>query len=427
MRLITFFTTLYLTTCALTACQQNQSEPEPDPVIPTQGTPTGVGKPIGASVSSKIGPAGGSIATDDKMLTLTIPAGALTRDTTITLQPVENKAWGGAGPGYVLGPENLEFEKPATLTWNYTDQDLVGSAPEALGIAFQQADRSWQGRRNVVVDKAQKKASTPIDKLLSVAFYEAYYMTPSEGSLVPAEHVDLKIFFHPGREDESGLTPLSMPALLRKEDVRNWKLNGKDATGNPDPQLGTLGATGNGASATYVAPSRVPNPNQAAVSVEVVLKSKAKLILISNFVIEAANGFQFAGAKVDSAEVGAISVVEKEFFQISLSERNLNDQRQAVVTLSMLPFPGVGSYEVTDDHTISITAMDRDRKSWSDSYYPRTGKKVIGPLSVFILAYDKQNKRVAGKISGTLHYYDEKTDQHKSTQITARFNAASPY
>lgn len=51
----------------------------------------------------------------------------------------------------------------------------------------------------------------------------------------------------------------------------------------------------------------------------------------------------------------------------------------------------------------------------------------IGPLSVSILEYDRANRRVKGKISGTLHYYDEKTNRHESMQVSARFDAASPY
>ncbi len=420
-------TNLILGAVGLLACQQNQSEPFPGPTVPAQGTPTEVGKPVGAPVQKIIGPAGGSISTPDQIFTLVIPPGAIATDTTIIMQAVENKAWSGTGPGYVLSPKNLELTKPAILTWNYQESDIAGSTPEALGIAFQQQDHSWLGRNDISVDKSKKRVSTHISQLTSVAFYESYYLVPAQRSLVPGEHVDLKVFFHAGHEDESELAPLTMPELLGKEQVRNWKVNGHDTSGPTDPKYGILAATGNGASATYVAPGLIPNPNQIAVSVDVILKSKAQLILLANLEIEAANAFQFAGAGIDSAQIGAISVAGDEYFQISLSERNLNDQKQAVISLSMLPFPGVGAYKVTDNGTIHVSGMDRERKSWSDSYQPRSGKKVIGPVTVSILEYDRINKRVKGKISGTLHYYDDRTDQHKSTQLTARFNAASPY
>ena len=428
MKLPCIIASLLLGGWLLIACQQNKSnEPRPDTDVPAQGTPTEAGKPVGPAVQKTIGPAGGRIVSHDQVVTLVIPPGALMRDTTIVLQPVENKAWGGTGLGYELSPRNLEFAKPAELIWNYTDPDIAGSAPEALGIAFQQADYTWQGRRSLQVDKLQKKVSASVNKLLPAAFYESYYMVPSQRSVVPGEYVDLKVLFHAGHEDESELAPLTMPTLLKKEDVKNWKINGHDATGLPDPKHGALNPTGNGASATYIAPNRVPNPNQVSISVEVGLKSKAKLILISNFLIEAANAFQLAGAKADSAEVATISVVGNEFFQISLSERALTEQKQAMISLSMLPFPGVGSYSITDERNIRVNAMDRDRKSWSDTYYSRTGDKLFGPVSVTISEYDRERKRVKGKISGTLHHYDEKTDKHQTTQATARFSAASPY
>jgi hypothetical protein len=411
----------------LLSCQRNESDQLSTPVIPAQGTPTEPGNPVGAPIQKTIGPVGGSIATPDNMLTLIIPAGALTRDTIITMQPVENKAWGGTGLGYELGPKNLELKKPAELVWHYSDENIAGSVPEALGVAFQQDDRTWQGRQNISLNSVKKTASTPINKLLPTAFYESYYMVPAMRSVLPGEHLDLKVFFHPGHEDDSELAPLTLPKLLEREQVKNWKLNGNDPAGQTNPLHGTLNIIGNGASATYISPNRLPDPNEVAISVEVVLKSKSKLFLISNIVIEAGNAFQFVGAKVDSAEVGTIAVAGDEFFQIGLSERNLNNQNQAIFSLSMLPFPGVGAYNVTDNGTIRISAMDARRKSWSDSYFPRSGKKVIGPLSVSILEYDRKKKRVKGKVSGTLHYYDEKTDKHESTQVTARFSAASPY
>lgn len=416
-----------LLAASLIACQDNPSEPNPSPSEPAQGTPTETGQPTGPQISKVIGPGGGTISTPDNVFKMVIPAGALPGDTTITLQTIENKAWGGTGHAIHIEPQNLALTKPATLTWTYTDADVAGSAPEALGIAFQQADRSWLGRQDVAVDKAAKKAAASINKLLHSAFYESYYIVPGLRSLVPAEHAELKVFFHAGHEDASELAPLTMPQQLTQNQVKNWKLNGLPATGEPHPQLGSLAVTGNGASATYVAPGRVPNPNQVAISVQVAVPSKAQLLLVSNMTIEAANAFQLGTARVDSAQIGTISVADGTFFQISLSERDLSDQRQAVISLSMLPFPGVGVYELADDGKIQISGMDRERKSWSDSYHPRAGKKVIGPLSVSILEYDKANRRVKGKISGTLHHYNEKTNRHESTQVSARFNAASPY
>jgi len=415
----------------LSACQPGGSAlvPEPEPQLPTKGTPTEVGKPLGAPIQKTIGPAGGFITTPDSAVTLVIPAGALKADTPISIQPTENKAWGGAGLGYQLTPKNLELSRSAELVWNYKDADLTGSAPEALGIAFQQPDNSWTGRGRIIIDKIQRKAKAKVIELMNVAFYESYFISPLKSTVVPAEPLQLNIYFQEGHlDDEVALNRLTEPTKLKKTEVRNWRVNGIDLTDKFDPLLGALAVSGNGASASYLAPNKVPKSNEIAISVEVILKNtKAKLILVSNVTIEGTNHFSFAGAKVDSAEVGTMVVVDGELFQISLSERRLTGEAQAMMVLSMMPFEGIGDFNVTGDGTIGVSAQSANRKSWSDSYYPRSGKKVIGPLTVSITEYDKAKNLVAGRIHGTLHHYDEKANKHESTEISAKFKAASPY
>ena len=420
--------------CFFSACQPGDSGlgADPEPQLPTKGTPTEVGKPLGAPIQKMIGPSGGFINTPDSAMTLVIPAGALKADTPISIQPTENKAWGGAGLGYELMPKDLKLEKPAELVWNYKDADIVGSAPEALGIAFQQPDHSWKGRGGITVDKIQKKAKAKVIELMPVAFYESFFIDPVKSSVVPAEQLSLTIFYQQGHkyetEDKIVLNPLTEPTKLKKDEVKNWRVNGIDLTNTFDPLLGALTIAGNGAAATYLAPNKIPNANEVAISAEVILKNtKAKLILISHVTIEGANHFSFSGAKVDSAEVGTMAVVDGEFFQISLSERRLTGDAQAMMVVSMMPFGGPGLYNVSNDGKVHVNAQSSNRKSWSDSYYPRIGKKVIGPLSVTITEYDKAKKLVAGRIDGTMHYYDEKTDKHESTQVSAKFKAASPY
>ncbi len=425
-----------LTCFMLYACQPGEPGPGagPEPQRPTKGTVTEVGKPIGAPIQKTIGPAGGSITTPDSAVTLVIPAGALKAETTISIQPTENKAWGGAGLGYQLTPKNLELSKPAEITWNYKDADVAGSTPEALGIAFQQPDNSWKGTGGIEIDRGHKKAKAKVIDFVPIAFYESYFMEPIQASVVPAEAVTFEIFFQEGHQNQVPGGPLVLnsliePTPLKKEEVKNWRVNGKDLVNNPDPLLGVMAILGNGASAQYVAPSKVPPQNEMAISVEVILKNtKAKLILVSSVTVEGANSFSFSGAKVDSAEVATIAIVDGTFLQITLSERHLSTSgNQALLSFSLMPFTGTGVYQVADNTQVNVGGSDRNRKSWKEGYYPRGGKRKYGPLSVTILQYDKASKSVRGIISGTLHYYDPDTDKHESTQLNAKFAAASPY
>lgn len=416
-----------LACCILSACQPGESGSEPEPQLPTQGAPTEVGKPLGAPIQKTIGPAGGTISTPDTSVTLVIPAGALSADTPISIQPTENKAWGGAGLGYELTPKNLELSKPAELVWNYKDSDVTGSAPEALGIAYQQPDRTWKGTRKLNIDIIKKKVAAPVTKLLPLAFYEAYYMDPDQSSILPTEQLQLTVFFNEGHKDnKTEGVPLLQPTVLKSKDVKNWRLNGLDVNGQFDPEMGILEPGTQKASAQYRAPNHIPKANQMAVSVEVVLPGKGKLILISGITVEGANSFSFAGAKVDSAEVATVAIVDGSFLQISLSERHLTEPDQAMISFSLLPFNGPGTYEVSDNTAVNVGGYDRSGKPWKEGYYPRNSTRKYGPMTVTILEYNKTSNRVKGIISGTFHFYDREKDKHETTQLTVRFAAASP-
>ncbi|QRR00741.1 hypothetical protein [Dyadobacter sandarakinus] len=280
--------------CMLYACQQGEPALQPEPQVPAGGTPTDTGKPAGEPVQKRIGPAGGTISTPDHVITLVIPAGALSADTLISVQPVENKAWGGTGLGYELGPKNLELSKVATLIWHYTDADIAGSAPGALGIGYQQSDRSWKGQGKLLVDQAGKTVTAPVTKMLPVAFYKAYFMEPGQRSVWPGEQVPLTVFYQKGHADDGiPLEPLIEPVKLKKEDVKNWRVNGVDLTNHADPLLGTLSIPGDGAAAIYQAPARVPLLNHMTVSVAVVFRQvNAELTLFSNLKIEAHAGLK---------------------------------------------------------------------------------------------------------------------------------------
>ncbi len=114
------------------------------PDVQPTPTPTSQGTPTGTATAAVIGAAGGTVSTPDSRITISVPAGALASDTTITIQPITNEAFGGIGLGYQLLPEGQIFAKPVQLSFAYTDADLDGTAPEALNIAMQDADGYWE-------------------------------------------------------------------------------------------------------------------------------------------------------------------------------------------------------------------------------------------------------------------------------------------
>ena len=91
--------------------------------------------------SNEIGPEGGQIETDQA--TLDFPAGALTTDVEITVQPVDDSELpDGVLPGTAvdLGPDGQEFEEPVTLTIEYDDTGLSAEEEELLSIHLLQDD-----------------------------------------------------------------------------------------------------------------------------------------------------------------------------------------------------------------------------------------------------------------------------------------------
>ncbi|MBO0932518.1 hypothetical protein [Fibrella aquatilis] len=424
----------------LTACQPtaNGVDPAPAPTAPVPGIPTEVGKPLGSPIQKTIGPAGGSLSTADNALTLIIPPGALKKDTLITVQPVENKAPGGTGLGYAFSPQNLELAKPAELVWNYQVNDVEGSAPEALGLAVQQPDRTWLGRRDIILNKASRKASARVNKLQPAAFYEQYYMEPAKASLALGESQQLTVYFQSGRRELSDnstiddfFTPLTTPEALKAADVKNWRVNGQDLAERVDIQLGHLTPNQTKAEATYLVPGAMPEKNKIAVSVEVLLTgTNAKLMLVSNLTIEGANGFKLNGVTEPNAALLMFMVAHGQAFQVGMAEGShlAGEENVALVSMSIKQnFTGTGTYTASgsDDSQLFIEGQDRNKKSWSSVYYPRTGGQVVGPLTVKITDYDREKKKVAGQFSGTLHYYDSKTDKHETTSVSGHFRAAS--
>ncbi len=115
---------------------------------------TAVGAPAGNLVSKTIGAAGGIITSTDGRVDLIIPAGALSGDVAISIQPITNECPGGIGLAYDLQPNGTKFLTPATLILHYTDDDVNGTDPLLVNLAFQDSLDQWEV--NVVKDVISK-------------------------------------------------------------------------------------------------------------------------------------------------------------------------------------------------------------------------------------------------------------------------------
>lgn len=419
----------------------------PQPAKP--GVPTTLGKPLGAAISKTIGPAGGTLSSADGSMMLRFPPGALTKETLISAQPVENTVFGPAGVGYEFSPHGTRFEKPVTLSWTYKDEDLRGSSPQALGIAYQDEQGVWQGRNNLVVLPAQHRVVAPLYHFSRYSFYENFWLYPTDRTLAPSQTIELKVFYQenslkfPGSiddsEDNTGsvsndtlkvpntldlddmVQPLVPPVqLLKANQVKNWRVNGQDVIGKVDSPTGFL-SYHEGTSVIYKAPNKAPEANPVAVSVEVITPGKGKLILIRNLTIESPNELFLGGARQDQAfaEAG----IENGYLSLYLTAKPRDNTNQAGVFILITGIQGPGSYEINKANKgkFTISGTDAESINYSGSYYPELKDEVFGPGNVIITEFDVKNQTVAGSFSATLHHYNRETKKYKSLQVKGRF------
>jgi hypothetical protein len=119
-----------------------------------------------------IGPAGGNIISFDSVVQLNIPAGALSTNTDITIQPVTNNCPGGVDMAYDFLPNGLKFSKPATLTFQNTNEDIDDSSLMYYYIAYQDSVGEWVADLyNRDFDTAAKTTSLDITHFTPYAYF----------------------------------------------------------------------------------------------------------------------------------------------------------------------------------------------------------------------------------------------------------------
>ena len=234
---------------------------------------TAVGVATGSATSATIGAAGGSVRTPDGKIVVSIPAGALAANTAISIQPFTNTAPGKSGVAYRLTPEGQTFLQPITLRFRYTDDDLLGTAADFLGAAFQTAEGFWQWIGDPTVDPVAKTMSVALDHFTVIAQVAEYQITPASKAVKTKGTVGLTV----RKCYESILVGLNGQAPIGSDcdnntasqrdpsvSVNEWSVNSRLGGGDVFGRV-----AGSGATAIYTAPITVPIPNPVTVSARV--------------------------------------------------------------------------------------------------------------------------------------------------------------
>jgi hypothetical protein len=221
-----------------------------------------VGTPAGAAATARIGVSGGQLRSRDGRVTVDVPTGALGADTELTVQPITNTAHGGLGRAYRLGPEGQVFKQPVTLTFAYKDEEVEGSAPEALAVVFQTAERYWQ-LVETKRDLAAKTVSAKTNHFGMWAFATRLRLAPKSTSVGVGKSVTLTVEFCQaveGKPDSKGTQPFyGFSCRPIKPNLgylmKDWAVN--DVPGGND-LVGKLAPSAE--QAVYTAPGVRPQP-----------------------------------------------------------------------------------------------------------------------------------------------------------------------
>jgi hypothetical protein len=457
-------------------CSNDSDTPTPqstDPIVTPAGTPTG------DATQKTIGEGGGTVQSADGRLTVTIPAGALTEATNISIQPLSNEAPLGMGLGYRLGPEGTTFAVPVTLTFAYDDALLNGVPEEFLWIVTQAENGTWNAMLRSGVDAANHSVSVEtthfsdwaLGKFLDLA------LAPSSAALMKGQSIGLTVFGflrdQPDEVDENGLeilaplvpivddgldylaplTPIP-PVESRIMDfrVKGWTLNGVAAP--------TSGANGKLAasnlSANYTAPTKTPSRNPVAVTVELEGSNKeakkTKFLLTSNIKIIESDYYLLVtidGTTYEYYQYGFNGSVPPDPNDVRIANCGMDDEgvmafggtyaTGATMTNSFLmavEAPSVGTRPLVchyADGKDDVAWGPAESLGWSMAYTKRTQKKdycdyemMCGAISLTITKYDTKDKETTGHFSGKIYEdkpsYDDECKTADEHTVSGEFH-----
>ncbi len=417
-----------------------------DPIITDMGTPAG--NPTSAS----IGASGGTLQSADGKLSVIIPAGSLSANATVTIQPITNEGPLGLGLAYRLQPEGVTFTKPVTLQFHYDDQVLQEIPADFLWIITQTSNGSWNAMLKSVVDVVAKTFTIETTHFSdwSLGKWVELSLNPSSKTLKKGESVQLQVAgfsrdaalqdddelapLAPITSIDDELTPLTpiSPAAYR---IKGWTLNGVSApVSNSNGSLNSANSV-----VTYTAPSKSPSTNPVAVSVQLESDNKTSYMLTSNISIVEEDLYlliKVDGQTFEYYQYGLNGAIPPDPNNFSIANCTISDNTLAVFGTTTGPNnelknlfgmelhnPTEGDHSLSCFHTdgeddlgfmpVSLTAYENERSIRTKAGTDCIIENVCGDISVTLLVFENKFLGVVqGYFSGTI--YEDK--QGYSTQ-----------
>ena len=223
---------------------------------------TEVGTPEGEKVTKDIGPAGGTLASPDGRLTLTVPPNALTDTIAFSIQPITNQSRGGIGLAYRLEPAGKTFTTPLEISVRYDENDLEGTIPEVLSLAYQDEKGAWHETKTM--NQTADTITVAATHFSDWSFLTKMRLEPEKATVRVGERLSIVLLGCAQPE----LTWFQRLFIVRGRTYTDPDMHCNFGTMDKVPYewLVDIGTIENGTNPVwFTAPSRKPTPNIATV------------------------------------------------------------------------------------------------------------------------------------------------------------------
>ncbi len=137
----------------------------------------------GGGSSTTIGPNGGTVNSSDGKASVTIPAGALSQETAISVDSIASPGAGNIGTAYNFAPDGTTFSLPVTISIQYDDAALPQDVSEQNLKLGTFANNQWQEVAGSTVDTTLNvvSGSTSHFSLYGIIVYSGAVNLPKTG------------------------------------------------------------------------------------------------------------------------------------------------------------------------------------------------------------------------------------------------------
>jgi hypothetical protein len=199
---------------------------------------TAIGGADGKPVSKEIGPAGGTIISDDRRIELIFPQGALTTKTAVSIQPIVNLIPNGNGKAYQFEPSGIQFQKPVQVVFHYTDEEAGICPPQLKFMALQDHAGKWEYMNYDEWDSAGRSLKGFISHFSALLDGNLMDLSPNEKTLKVGESFSLSLnVVEPPGGDELPALPSNGKRKIK------WFVKGGERVGTLSPGPGKYNAT----------------------------------------------------------------------------------------------------------------------------------------------------------------------------------------